>query len=90
MRAAHIRLVEKDGPGTVRNGTALTGTAHWLFDRGLISIADDYTILLSPHGVPDDLDKLIRPDRRLIIPDKAARRPHSTYLKWHGENQFKS
>lgn len=56
MHAAHIRSVEADGPDTVRNGIALTGTAHWLFDRGLLSFADDYTILLSPHDVPDGLD----------------------------------
>jgi putative restriction endonuclease len=90
VQAAHIRPVERDGPDTVRNGIALTGTAHWLFDRGLISIDDDYSILLSPQGVPDDLDKLIRPERRLIIPGNAAWRPHSTYLKWHRENQFKA
>jgi putative restriction endonuclease len=33
VQAAHIRPVEEDGPDTVRNGVALTGTVHWLFDR---------------------------------------------------------
>jgi putative restriction endonuclease len=33
VQAAHIRPVEQDGPDTIRNGIALTGTAHWLFDR---------------------------------------------------------
>lgn len=90
VQAAHIRPVEEDGPDTVRNGIALTGTAHWLFDRGLLTFGDDYRILLSPHGVPDDLDKLIRPERELILPAQPAWRPHTTYLKWHRENRFKA
>jgi putative restriction endonuclease len=90
VQAAHIRPVEADGPDTVRNGIALTGTAHWLFDRGLLSIGDDYRILLSPHGIPDDLDKLIRPERELILPEQQVWRPHRTYLEWHREHRFKS
>lgn len=89
VQAAHIRPVEADGPDTVRNGIALTGTAHWLFDRGLLTFGDDYSILLSPHGVPDELDRLIRPQRTLILPEQSAWRPHVTYLKWHREHRFK-
>lgn len=89
VQAAHIRSVEADGPDTVRNGVALTGTAHWLFDRGLMTFGDDYRIILSPHGVPDELDKLIRSDRKLIVPDTLELRPHPTYLRWHRANCFK-
>lgn len=89
VQAAHIRPVEMQGPDTVRNGVALTGTAHWLFDRGLIAFDDDYRVLISQHGVPDDLDKLILPDKRLIVPDNADWRPHPVYLRWHRENRFK-
>lgn len=90
VEAAHIRPVENDGPDTVRNGIALTGTAHWLFDRGLMSFSDDYDILLSPHGVPDGLDKLIRPEKKLILPDNPAWRPHPIYLQWHRRERFKA
>jgi putative restriction endonuclease len=90
VQAAHIRPVEMKGPDTVRNGIALTGTAHWLFDRGLISFEDDYRLLISPHGVPEDLDKLILPDRRLITPENSDWRPHPFYLRWHREHRFKS
>ena len=90
VQAAHIRPVEADGPDTVRNGIALTGTAHWLFDRGLITFTDDYRILLSPHGVPDSLDRLIQAERRLAVPSDNAKCPHPTYLRWHRERRFKS
>lgn len=89
VQAAHIRSVEADGPDTVRNGIALTGTAHWLFDRGLLSFADDYTVLLSPHGVPEVLDKLILPERKLQVPANPDLRPHATYLAWHRSHCFK-
>ena len=90
VQAAHIRSVEDDGPDTVRNGIALTGTAHWLFDRGLMTFTDDYRIVLSPHGVPHELDKLIRSERSLLLPDAPDLRPHPTYLRWHRETCFKS
>ncbi|MBX9460355.1 MAG: HNH endonuclease [Brevundimonas sp.] len=35
VQAAHIWPVEHGGPDTVRNGLALSGTVHWLFDRHL-------------------------------------------------------
>ena len=89
VEAAHIRPVEVDGPDTIRNGVALTGTAHWLFDRGLMSFTDDYAIMLSPGGMPDELDKLIRRERRLLLPANPDLRPHPTYLAWHRDNCFK-
>ncbi|WP_440222969.1 HNH endonuclease [Dokdonella sp. MW10] len=90
VQAAHIRSVEANGPDSVRNGIALTGTAHWLFDRGLMTFGDDYSVILSPHGVPDELDKLIRKDRRLVVPAAPELRPHPTYLRWHRETCFKA
>ena len=35
--AAHIRPVEANGPDILSNGIALSDTAHWMFDRGLIN-----------------------------------------------------
>lgn len=90
VQAAHIRPVEADGPDTVRNGIALTGTVHWLFDRGLISFDDQYNVLLSPAGIPEELDKLIPAHKQLILPAHLEHRPHPTYLRWHRENCFKS
>jgi putative restriction endonuclease len=89
VQAAHIIPVEHHGPDSVRNGIALSGTVHWLFDRGLISVADDGRILQSPHGLPDDMDRLIRPERILLPPMDAVCRPHPRYLRWHREHVFK-
>jgi putative restriction endonuclease len=47
VAAGHIRPVEENGPDIISNGVALSGTAHWMFDRGLISLSDDLEILIS-------------------------------------------
>src|SRR5262249_15909438 len=41
VQAAHIQPVASKGPDSIRNGLALSGTVHWMFDRGLISVGDD-------------------------------------------------
>jgi putative restriction endonuclease len=47
VQAAHIKPVEANGPDIITNGIALSGTAHWMFDRGLISLSDDLDVLVS-------------------------------------------
>jgi putative restriction endonuclease len=88
--AAHIRPVEQQGSDSVRNGLALSGTLHWMFDRGLISVAEDCeTILVSHNKVPADVvNRLLPPDRRLLRPADPRAAPHPENLRWHRENVF--
>ena len=90
VQAAHIRPVERQGSDSVRNGLALSGTLHWMFDRGLISVADDgATILISRNKVPRDVvDRLIAPGGKLRPPDDPRNAPHPENLRWHRENVF--
>ncbi|MFZ5752019.1 MAG: HNH endonuclease [Pseudomonadota bacterium] len=89
VNAAHIRPVEHRGSDSVRNGLALSGTLHWMFDRGLVSVADDLTILVSRNKVPSDVvDRLIVADRRLRLPADPRDRPHPENLRWHRETVF--
>lgn len=39
VEAADILLVEEREPDTVRNGIALSGNLHGMFDRGLLQTA---------------------------------------------------
>lgn len=90
VQAAHIRPVESDGSDSVRNGLALSGTLHWMFDRGLVSVADDgETILVSRNKVPAEVvDRLLRSDGKLLKPAHWRDSPHPTNLRWHRENVF--
>jgi putative restriction endonuclease len=91
VEAAHIRPVEENGPDIVSNGLALSGTAHWMFDRGLISVADNHEILISRH-VNDEAGAraIINKTGRILIPARAADHPHPHFLRWHRENRFKA
>ncbi|MBC2802407.1 HNH endonuclease [Rhizobium ruizarguesonis] len=90
VQAAHIRPVADGGPDSVRNGIALSGTVHWMFDRGLISVDDDYSLLIADSGVPDTITRLINPERPLLVPARADERPHSQFLQYHREKVFKA
>lgn len=90
VQAAHIRPVESRGSDSVRNGLALSGTLHWMFDRGLISVADDCeTILVSHNKVPGDVvDRLLAPSGKLVRPEDPRNAPHPENWGWHRENVF--
>src|SRR5438067_180145 len=87
--AAHIKSVEANGPDIVTNGIALSGTVHWMFDRGLVSLSDDLEILISRKiNDIDGVRKLINPDGVARLPTNHAWRPHPRYLSWHREQCF--
>lgn len=90
VAAAHIRPVERSGPDVINNGIALSGTAHWMFDRGLLSVDDDLTILVSRHiNDRDSIGALLNKTGRLVGPTHARDRPHPAFLAWHRDNCFK-
>ncbi len=88
--AAHNVPVAERGPDTVENGLALSGTLHWMFDRGLLSATDNYSILVAKGSVADEISgRLLTEDRKLILPRSLSAIPHPSYLKWHRDNVFK-
>lgn len=90
VSAAHIRPVEANGPDIVNNGIALSGTVHWMFDRGLLGLADDLQILISRQANdPDGIRSLINNTGYALPTRHALERPHPRYLQWHRENCFK-
>ena len=91
VEAAHIKPVEASGPDILSNGLALSGTAHWMFDRGLIGITDDHEIMISRH-VNDTagVRAMINKTGRILTPARAVDQPHPHFLQWHRENCFKA
>ena len=89
VQAAHIRPVNHQGPDTVNNGLALSGTLHWMFDRGLIGVGPDHEILVSENKVsPDVRQRLISPTGKLHLPENRRHHPHPEFLRYHRENIF--
>ncbi|MET4327453.1 putative restriction endonuclease [Bradyrhizobium sp. i1.15.2] len=90
VAAAHIRPVEANGPDIVSNGIALSGTAHWMFDRGLISLADDLEILISRQtNDRESVRSVVNKTGHALEPRRPLDRPHPHFLKWHREHCFK-
>lgn len=89
VQAAHVRPVASAGPDSTRNGIALCSTFHWMFDRGLISVADDHQLLLAKGHVPEAASRLLNPDRVLLPTRRPDQAPHPMFLRWHRENVFK-
>ena len=88
-QAAHIQPVHANGPDSLRNGVALSSTFHWMFDRGLISVDDDYSLLLKRSAVPGNVLSMVNRDGRLRVPEQEIYRPHRRFLEYHREHVFK-
>jgi putative restriction endonuclease len=91
VQAAHIRPVSNRGPDSVPNGLALSGTVHWMFDRGLISLGPPphYPILCSQSGIPDSIRQLFNPDMMLRKPADERLWPAPAYVEFHRQRIFK-
>ena len=86
VQAAHIRAVKHDGPDIVQNGIALSATCHWLFDRHLISLREDYSLLVAHNRVPSEFQDLFSNQlKRIHLPDDERLWPQPAYLEWHRE-----
>jgi putative restriction endonuclease len=84
VQAAHIWAVADGGPDMVQNGIALSATVHWLFDRHLITISDDYRLIVAQTKVPSEFQAVYaRHGRMLHLPANVADRPHASFLEKH-------
>lgn len=83
-QAAHIWPVAAGGPDVVQNGIALSATVHWLFDRHLISLTDEYRILVSHNKVPSELRVLFEKQmERIHLPPDPRLWPERSYVARH-------
>jgi putative restriction endonuclease len=80
-QAAHIWSVADGGPDAVQNGVALSATAHWLFDNGVISLMNDFSLKINKKILPGGYLNLIGDREKLIIlPSNPTLRPHVEYI----------
>jgi putative restriction endonuclease len=89
IEAAHIKPVASSGPDSPRNGLALSRTVHWMFDRGIFSVAESGEILIARRLVPDQVRRMLNESGSVVLPDEFGLRPHPEFLKYHREKIFK-
>ena len=90
--ACHIVPFSHSHNDKITNGIALCPNLHRAFDRGLVSISNDYTILISRHLTENikhayALNSLA--NRKIILPKKQIHFPEIEAIEWHRDNIFK-
>lgn len=94
LDAAHIQPYLGVASNHLQNGLVLTKEFHTLFDRGYITVTDDYRVRVSPElksefgngrrYYPYDGKPLAK------LPSASAALPSPKALKWHGEFVFRA
>jgi putative restriction endonuclease len=90
--AAHIHPFASSRNNDPRNGLALCKNAHWLFDRGLWTIGDDYRVQVARghffEQSPDGRALGAYEGQRLRLPAVEATWPAVAHLAWHRRHRF--
>lgn len=84
--ACHIVPFSESYDDTIPNGIALSPTLHRAFDRGLISISDDYKVIVHAHftenlNSPYNLTQFH--NQKIILPENPNFHPSPSNLQTH-------
>ena len=89
--ACHIQPWSLNHVDTIQNGICLTPTLHRAFDRGLVTISDDYRTRVSSSFIEDSNSSYALGQfegQKLYLPEKAEYAPSLEYLEWHRDVVF--
>lgn len=92
LDAAHIKPFSMEGPHLASNGLLLRKDLHTLYDRGYITITDDYHIEVSKR-IREDYGNgkeyyAMQSHELAIVPDNIKDKPSKEFIKWHNGNVF--
>lgn len=89
--ACHIVPFGLSYDDTITNGIALCPNLHRAFDRGLISIDNNYNVIVSKAFKEDETNYSIRifDNQKIILPKQEMFYPLVENLNWHRKNIFK-
>lgn len=90
--ACHIIPFSESYDDTIGNGLSLGPNIHRAFDRGLITIDEDYKIIISSNfeedlNNPFSLKKF--DNKKISLPFKELYAPKKENLLWHNEHVFR-
>lgn len=91
VAAAHIVPWSHSHIDDPRNGIALCGLHHWIFDNGLVCVGEDYIIKVSPAATSEEnvAALIVALDGRAMqLPNVQLLWPARSALRWHVDNIF--
>lgn len=86
LEAAHIKPYAVGGEHSVANGLSLRSDLHRLFDRGYVTVDEDYRFVVGDRLKLDfDNGRSYRAvkGQTLVLPDEPTMRPDPAALDWH-------
>lgn len=88
--ACHIIPFSVSYNDTIANGISLSPNMHRAFDRGLITIKDDYTVRISPTVRDNNsVYSLTQFDgQQILLPNNKNHYPSPESLIWHNKNVY--
>jgi hypothetical protein len=90
--AVHIHQFSDSRNNDPRNGLALCKNAHWLFDNGLWTLADDNTVIVAvgrfAEDSPDQKPLAAYHGQKVHLPGDPALVPNPIHLAWHRKHKF--
>lgn len=89
LDAAHVQWHAYGGPDRKDNGIALCATDHRLFDRGMLGLAADGAVLVSPRLSSHSTGRSTMVDRYAGSRIEAGRLDYDRIL-WHTANVFRA
>jgi putative restriction endonuclease len=92
LEAAHIKPYSQNGPHLTSNGLLLRRDIHALFDRGYITVNEDYQIEVSKR-IKEDYGNgreyyAFHGKKLAEIPHRSEERPSKQFLLWHNVNVY--
>lgn len=92
LDVAHIKPFSQDGPNVSKNGILLRTDIHTLFDKGYITINENYIVEVSKRLHEDYGNGKIyyayHGKQLSNIPDNQLDLPEKKFLRWHNENVY--
>jgi len=94
LDASHIKPYAEGGPHSVSNGLLLRKDLHTLFDRGYMTITEDYRIEVSKR-IKEDYGNgreyyQMHGKPLVVLPSNILELPSREYIRWHNKNVYVS
>lgn len=89
--ACHIVPFSVSHDDTITNGISLSPNFHRAFDRGLISLNEDYRVIVSNSFTESASNFALKSfeGKRILLPSEKHHLPSIENIKWHNEKIFK-
>jgi len=92
LEAAHIKPYAEAGPNLIQNGLCMRSDLHILFDRGYLTVTDDYRVEVSPRireEYENGREYYAHHGKELaVVPEQEVLKPSKEFIQWHNENIY--